>query len=138
MAGGASLFALGLSAALQVSQGSTQRSIANDRARQIEKIGQLEAEEARREGRKLRGKQVAALSASGIDPGFGSALAVLNEGATEYSFVEMGNTGRAEIVADGATDLPFADIEGRNNLRAIKTVGIAVKYSRQDCRPVHR
>ena len=58
----------------------------------------------------------------------------INEGATEYSFVEKGNTGRAEIVADGATDLPFADIEGRNNLRTIKTVGVAVRYSRQDVR----
>ena len=58
----------------------------------------------------------------------------INEGATEYSFVEKGNTGRAEIVADGATDLPFADIEGRNNLRGIKTVGVAVRYSRQDVR----
>jgi hypothetical protein len=58
----------------------------------------------------------------------------LNEGATEYSFTEMGNTGRAEIVADGATDLPFADIEGRNNLRGIKTIGVAVRYSRQELR----
>ena len=58
----------------------------------------------------------------------------INEGATEYSFVEKGNTGRAEIVADGATDLPFADSEGRNNLRGIKTVGCAVRYSRQDLR----
>jgi hypothetical protein len=58
----------------------------------------------------------------------------INEGATEYSFTELGNVGEAEIVADSATDLPMADLEGRNNLREIKTVGIAVQYSRQDIR----
>ena len=58
----------------------------------------------------------------------------INEGATEYSYTELGTVGEAEIIADCATDLPMADIEGRNNLREIKTVGIAVKYSRQDIR----
>ncbi len=58
----------------------------------------------------------------------------INEGATEYSFTELGHVGEAEIIADCATDLPMADLEGRNNLREIKTVGIAVKYSRQDIR----
>jgi hypothetical protein len=58
----------------------------------------------------------------------------VNEGATEYSWVEMDHAGRAEIVADCATDIPFADVEGRNNLRSIKTLAVGVKYSRQDVR----
>jgi hypothetical protein len=58
----------------------------------------------------------------------------LNEGATEYSYTEKINSGRAEIVADGATDLPFADSTGRNNIKRIKTVGCAVRYTRQDIR----
>ena len=58
----------------------------------------------------------------------------LNEGATEYSFVEMEHSGRAEIVADCATDIPYADIAGRNNLRRVKTIAVGVKYSRQDIR----
>lgn len=58
----------------------------------------------------------------------------LNEGATEYSYVEMEHSGRAEIVADAATDIPFADISGRNNLRGIKTIAVGVRYSRQDVR----
>jgi hypothetical protein len=58
----------------------------------------------------------------------------LNEGAKEYSFVEMEHTGRARIVADAATDIPLADVNGRNNLRNIKTVAVGVTYSRQDVR----
>lgn len=57
-----------------------------------------------------------------------------NEGAAEYSFVEMDHSGRAEIVADDATDIPLAEISGRNNLRTIKTLAVAVRYSRQDIR----
>lgn len=58
----------------------------------------------------------------------------VNEGATEYSWVEMDHSGRAELVADGATDIPFADVAGRNNLRGIKTLAVGVRYSRQDVR----
>jgi hypothetical protein len=58
----------------------------------------------------------------------------INEGATEYSYTEMGHTGRAEIVADAATDLPFADVEGNLTIKGIKTIGVAVRYSRQDVR----
>lgn len=58
----------------------------------------------------------------------------VNEGATEYSFVEMEHTGRAKIVADSATDIPLADIAGRNNLRTIKTLAVGVTYSRQELR----
>lgn len=58
----------------------------------------------------------------------------LNPGTKEYSYQELGNTGDAEIVADGATDIPFADIEGRNNILPVKSIGIAVKYSDQDIR----
>ena len=58
----------------------------------------------------------------------------INEGATEYSYTEMEHTGRAKIVADCATDIPLADIGGRNNLRRIKTLAVGVTYCRQDIR----
>jgi hypothetical protein len=58
----------------------------------------------------------------------------INEGATEYSYTELQQTGRAQIVADNATDLPSADVNGRNNILPIKTVGISCTYSRQDVR----
>jgi|GEM_PF-3452433 len=58
----------------------------------------------------------------------------VSEGAKEYSYLELDHSGRAEIVADNATDLPLADISGRNNIRAIKTLGVAVTYSTQDVR----
>lgn len=58
----------------------------------------------------------------------------INEGATEYSFTELIETGRAKIIADNATDIPNADLEGRNNILPIKTVGIGCTYSRQNVR----
>lgn len=58
----------------------------------------------------------------------------VSDGAKEYSFVEIGHTGRAKIVADNATDLPAAEVEGRNNIRPVKTVATYVTYSTQDVR----
>lgn len=58
----------------------------------------------------------------------------MNAGATEYSFLEQARVGLAEIVADDATDIPLATIEGRNNLRDIVTPAIGIKYSRQEVR----
>jgi hypothetical protein len=58
----------------------------------------------------------------------------ISDGATEYSYAEQIRTGRAKIIASNATDLPRADIEGRNNILPIVSVGIACAYSRQDIR----
>ncbi len=58
----------------------------------------------------------------------------IDEGAKEYSYEELENVGEADIVADNATDLPMADVAGRNNLRSIVTVADAVRYSTQDLR----
>ncbi len=58
----------------------------------------------------------------------------LNEGATEYSYVESESTGRAAIVSDYATDIPLADLAGRNNINQIKTVAVGVTYSTQEIR----
>lgn len=58
----------------------------------------------------------------------------VSEGALEYSYLEMDHSGRAEFVADNATDLPAMEIAGRNNLRRIKTLGGYVTYSTQDIR----
>lgn len=58
----------------------------------------------------------------------------VNEGATEYSYSELIETGEAAIITDTATDLPRADIEGRNNILPIKSVGISIGYSGQQVR----
>ncbi len=58
----------------------------------------------------------------------------LNEGSKEYSYLEKSNNGLAEIVADNATDLPMAEIDGELTVLPIKTIGISVTYSRQDVR----
>lgn len=58
----------------------------------------------------------------------------INEGATSYAYTELGATGRAEIISPNATNLPMADVEGRNNILPIESVGIACRYSRQDVR----
>ena len=56
------------------------------------------------------------------------------EGAKEYSYLELDHSGRAEIVADNATDIPYADISGRNNIRQIQTLAVGITYSTQDVR----
>jgi hypothetical protein len=58
----------------------------------------------------------------------------IDEGAKEYSFIELEDVGMAEIVADNADDLPEADILGRNNVREIKTVAVSVSFSTQEIR----
>lgn len=58
----------------------------------------------------------------------------VDEGATEFGYVESVHSGEAAIVADNATDIPAAEVTGRNNLRAVKTVADYVTYSTQDLR----
>ncbi len=58
----------------------------------------------------------------------------VDEGALEFSYTEIEHGGRADIVAPNATDLPAADIEGRNNLRRIHTVATYITYATQDIR----
>lgn len=56
----------------------------------------------------------------------------VHEGAMEVSYHEIESTGRAEIVADNATDLPRADVKGKHNLLPVKTVGCSFEYSEQE------
>jgi hypothetical protein len=58
----------------------------------------------------------------------------IDEGAKEFSYVENVHSGEAAIIADNATDIPAADVTGRNNLRNIHTVADFVTYSTQDLR----
>lgn len=58
----------------------------------------------------------------------------VNEGATEYSYLELEHTGRAKIVADNATDIPYVEVGGRNNILPIKTLACAFTYSTQEVR----
>jgi hypothetical protein len=58
----------------------------------------------------------------------------INEGALSYAYTEIEQQGEAEIISGNATDVPMADISGRNNVLSIQTYGIACKYSRQDIR----
>lgn len=58
----------------------------------------------------------------------------VNEGATEYSYIEVEHSGQAKIIADNATDLPMAEVRGRNNILPVKTLGCAVQFSTQEIR----
>lgn len=58
----------------------------------------------------------------------------VDEGANEYGYQEIGYTGRAKIVADNATDIPYVDPEGRDTLHTIKTIACAFRYSTQEVR----
>jgi hypothetical protein len=58
----------------------------------------------------------------------------VDEGASEFAYLESIGGGEAQIVAPNATDLPVVDVEGRNNLRNIHTVAEAITYSTQDLR----
>lgn len=58
----------------------------------------------------------------------------INDGAQSYAYTEIEQTGEAEIISSNATDLPMADISGRNNILAIQQYGIACQYTTQDIR----
>ena len=109
MASAAALIGVGLASALQVAQGATSRSLANDRARTIEKIGQLEALEERRKGRQLRASQRVAFAKSGIDPGFGAPLHVGVEAANESELAALRTQFRFDVAATDIKDQGKAD-----------------------------
>ena len=58
----------------------------------------------------------------------------INEGALSYAYTEIEQVGEAEIISSNSTDLPMADVSGRNNLLPIESYGIACHYTRQDIR----
>ena len=58
----------------------------------------------------------------------------IDPGAREVSWMEMGNTGTADIVADSANDIPTADIEGQLNINRAYTIATAIQFSTQDIR----
>lgn len=58
----------------------------------------------------------------------------IDAGAREVSWMEIGNTGTADIVADNANDIPTADLEGDLSINKCYTVATAVEYSTQDVR----
>jgi hypothetical protein len=64
--------------------------------------------------------------------------ATVDAGNTHYSYVEKTNSGRAGLVADDATDLPMASGSGKQTQRPVRSVGCAVKWSRQDLRSAAR
>jgi hypothetical protein len=58
----------------------------------------------------------------------------ISDGATSYAYTELEQTGEAKIIGSNATDLPMADIAGKNNIEGIESVGIAIQYTRQQVR----
>ena len=69
-----------------------------------------------------------------VDDGLIDISTGINAGANEYSYQEVESVGEAEFVADDATDIPQATIQGQNNIHEIKTMAIGISYSRQDMR----
>ena len=61
-----------------------------------------------------------------------------DEGATSWRHVERGYVGQAKIVADNATDLPAADVEGKEILHSVHTIGMFFEYSTQEMRSAAR
>ena len=58
----------------------------------------------------------------------------LSDGATEYSYNELIHTGRAKVIADDATDIPKADVKGKQTVAPVKTVACCFEYSTQEVR----
>lgn len=58
----------------------------------------------------------------------------VNEGAREFSYFELGQAGKASIVADNATDIPSATVTGDLTLQKVHTVATSFEYSTQDVR----
>lgn len=56
----------------------------------------------------------------------------VNPGAREFGWREYGSNGEASIVADNATDLPVADIEGDFQLQKIVNIATSIQYSLVD------
>lgn len=58
----------------------------------------------------------------------------VNEGVREYSYMELGQAGEADIVADNATDIPSSTITGDLTVHKVHTVACTFEYSTQDVR----
>ena len=56
----------------------------------------------------------------------------VNAGAANYAYQEVNRTGRAKVRADGADDIPFATIEGRNNILDIAPIKIGIFYTQEE------
>ena len=71
------------SAGVQVGAGFSARSGARSDARTLRDIGRISAEDVRRSGARVKGAQLAAFGAAGVDPGSGTPLEVLRNTAEE-------------------------------------------------------
>ena len=58
----------------------------------------------------------------------------LDAGAQSVAWMDLGNVGTADIVADSANDIPSADLEGSLSLNAVHTIATSISYSTQDVR----
>lgn len=58
----------------------------------------------------------------------------MSDGAREVSWQQLGDVGTAGIVADNATDIPTADIQGTLNINKAHTIATSFCYSTQDIR----
>lgn len=58
----------------------------------------------------------------------------MNDGAREVSWQMLGDVGTAGIVADNATDVPTADVQGTLNINKVHTIATSICYSTQDIR----
>jgi len=74
---------LAAQAALTVASGLSAKQSADKQARQLKKVGELEAEDQRRANRRVLGAQQAAFGASGVSATAGSPLDVLADSVAE-------------------------------------------------------
>lgn len=86
----------GLQAIAQVAGGVSANRQADRNAKITRRVGEINAREIRRDTRRLVGSQIAAASASGVDPGSGTALDLQNEAIRQGARDEL----RALFMAD--------------------------------------
>ncbi len=102
MATAALLTLTAISAATSIAGGAAASRDANAEADQLRRLGKIEAEDKRRETRRLLASQQVAFAASGVDPSVGTPLDVLGATVAEAELaalrIEFGRESEATSI----------------------------------------
>ncbi len=58
----------------------------------------------------------------------------LDEGMESFAYLEQDRVGRAAIIAPGTTEIPTADVSGKQHLASLHSLAISCSYTQQDLR----
>ncbi len=99
----AALVLMAVSAATSIAGGAAANRDAKAEAAQLRRLGRVEAEDQRRETRRLLASQQAAFAASGVDPSVGTPLDVLGATVAEAELaalrIEFGRESEATSIS---------------------------------------